>query len=73
MAILALLYNNMSNRGRKEVKKAADDWTIVTADGKPSAHFEHTIVVRKQKADILSTFEYLQEAIKNNPELIDIP
>ncbi|MBK9461716.1 MAG: type I methionyl aminopeptidase [Sphingobacteriales bacterium] len=70
---LVIAIEPMINMGRKEVKKAADDWTIVTADGKPSAHFEHTIVVRKQKADILSTFEYLQEAIKNNPELIDIP
>jgi methionyl aminopeptidase len=40
-----------------------DGWTIQTADGKPSAHYEHTIVVRKNKAEILSTFELIEQAL----------
>lgn len=69
---LVIAIEPMVNMGRKEVKKDSDDWTIVTVDGKPSAHFEHTVSIGKKRADILSTFEYLQEAIKNNPELTDI-
>jgi methionyl aminopeptidase len=44
------------------VKQLKDGWTIVTADAKPSAHFEHTIVVRKQKAEVLSSFELIEKA-----------
>jgi methionyl aminopeptidase len=33
---------------------------------KPSAHFEHTIVVRKGKAEILSSFDFIDEVINNN-------
>ncbi len=62
----------MVNMGKKEIKSLSDDWTIVTIDGKPSAHFEHTVVVRKNKAEILSSFIFLEEAIKNNTELMQI-
>jgi methionyl aminopeptidase len=37
---------------------------VITADKKPSAHFEHTVAVRKGKAEILSTFEYIEEVFK---------
>ena len=40
-----------------------DGWTITTIDNKPSAHFEHTIVVRKGKAEILSSFEEIEKKI----------
>lgn len=70
---LVIAIEPMINMGRKDIRKMNDDWTIVTSDGKPSAHFEHTVVVRKGKADILSTFEYLQAAIQKNPEVIDVP
>jgi methionyl aminopeptidase len=49
--------------GTKNVKQLRDGWTIVTADGKPSAHFEHDVVVRKGKAEVLSTFEFIEEVI----------
>jgi methionine aminopeptidase len=39
----------MINMGTKEVKQLNDGWTVVSRDGKPSAHFEHTIVVRPAK------------------------
>jgi methionyl aminopeptidase len=41
-----------------------DKWTVVTADGKPSAHFEHNIAVIDGKPEILSTFDYVYEALK---------
>jgi methionyl aminopeptidase len=62
----------MVNLGRKEVVQYQDGWTIATKDGKPSAHYEHTIVVRKGKADILSDHTYVLEEIKKNPELLGI-
>ena len=43
----------MINMGVKEIIQLNDGWTIKTADLKPSAHFEHTVVVRKGKAEIL--------------------
>lgn len=56
----------MINMGRKEVKQLADGWTIVTADGKASAHFEHTVaIIEKGEADILSTFEAIEEVLMN--------
>lgn len=54
----------MINLGTKDVKQHRDGWTILTMDGRPSAHFEHTIVVRKGKAGILSTFEWVEEKEK---------
>ena len=56
----------MINMGTKRVKVLRDGWTIVTRDGKPSAHFEHSLVVRKGKADLLSNHEIIEESIKNN-------
>ncbi len=41
-----------------------DDWTIVTADRKPSAHFEHDVAVVNGKPDILSTFDYLEDELE---------
>lgn len=59
----------MVNLGVKEVFYDADGWTVRTKDGKPAAHYEHTICVRKGKADILSTFEPIEQAEKANPNL----
>ena len=56
----------MINMGRKEVKQMKDGWTIRTFDGKPSAHFEHSVVVRKNKAEILSDFEIIDKEIVRN-------
>jgi methionyl aminopeptidase len=60
---MVLAIEPMINMGTKNVKQLRDGWTIVTADGKPSAHFEHDVVVRKGKAEVLSTFEFIEEVI----------
>ncbi len=51
----------MVNMGLRNVKHMPDGWTVVTKDGKPSAHFEHTVVVKKNGVDVLSTFEYIEK------------
>lgn len=53
----------MINAGRAGVKFWEDGWTVSTVDKKTSAHFEHTIAIKKGKADILSTFEYIEEVL----------
>ena len=55
----------MINMGNRDVVQEKDGWTIRTIDRKPSAHFEHTIVVRKGKAEILSTFDYIEEVLNS--------
>lgn len=69
---LVLAIEPMINLGKKDVNQAEDGWTIHTRDRMPSAHFEHSVVVQKNKADILSDHAYLLEAIKNNPDLQEI-
>ena len=61
---LIIAIEPMINLGRKEVSQMRDGWTIVTVDRKPSAHFEHTIVVRKGKVEVLSTFEFIEEKLR---------
>jgi methionyl aminopeptidase len=51
----------MINLGRKDIFQEADGWTIRTSDNQPSAHFEHAIAISKGKADVLSTFQYIEE------------
>lgn len=51
---MVLAIEPMVNMGTHEVKVMKDGWTAVTADGKPSAHFEHSVVVREHGAEILS-------------------
>lgn len=69
---LALAIEPMVNLGKKEVHQADDGWTIHTRDRMPSAHFEHSVVVKKGKADILSDHAYLLAEIKNNPNLQEV-
>jgi methionyl aminopeptidase len=66
---LVIAIEPMINLGVKEVYHGEDGWTIYTQDNKPSAHYEHTICVRKSKADILSSFELVEKAEKENIEL----
>ena len=60
---MTLAIEPMINMGVKEVKQLSDGWTIVTADGKPSAHFEHDVAIVDGKPEILSTFKYVEEAL----------
>ena len=69
---LVVAIEPMINLGVKEIYQDEDGWTIHTRDRKPSAHYEHSVVVRKGKADILSNHAFILDAIKNNPELVEI-
>jgi methionyl aminopeptidase len=54
----------MINMGRKEIVQEKDGWTIRTSDRKNSAHFELAVAVQKGEADILSTFQYIEEILE---------
>lgn len=66
---MVLAIEPMINLGTREVMTLDDNWTVVTADRKPSAHFEHTTVVRKGKGEALSDFTPIEAAERNNQEL----
>ena len=51
----------MINLGSRHLVFEEDGWTTRTLDRKPSAHFEHSVAIRKGKADILSSFEYIEQ------------
>jgi methionyl aminopeptidase len=61
---MVLAIEPMINMGTKNVKHEKDGWTITTADGKPSAHYEHDVVVRKGKAEVLSSYAEIEEVLK---------
>ncbi len=63
---LVLCIEPMINMGKKEVVQDKDGWTIRTRDNKPSAHFEHTVVIKANKPEFLSTYEYIEEVLKQN-------
>lgn len=65
---LVIAIEPMINMGKYNVVQEADGWTIRTSDRMPSAHFEHTIAVKKNKAIILSSFDEIEEVIKRNKE-----
>jgi methionyl aminopeptidase len=56
----------MINLGKRGVMQERDGWTIKTVDQKPSAHFEHAIAIRKDKADILSSFDAIEQVLNHN-------
>jgi len=60
---LVLAIEPMINLGTADVAQLEDGWTIVTLDGKPSAHFEHDVAIVGGKPEILSTFKYVYEAL----------
>ncbi|OFY58196.1 MAG: type I methionyl aminopeptidase [Bacteroidetes bacterium RBG_19FT_COMBO_42_10] len=60
---LVICIEPMINMGIRETIQMTDGWTIKTADGKPSAHFEYAVAVDKGKADVLTTFEFIEEVL----------
>jgi methionyl aminopeptidase len=60
---LVIAIEPMINMGKRSIIQENDGWTIRTADNLPSAHFEHTIAIGKNKADILSSFEFIEEIL----------
>lgn len=53
----------MINLGKRQIVQEDDGWTIRTIDNKVSAHYEHTVAVRKGEADILSSFKFVEEVL----------
>lgn len=74
---LVIAIEPMINLGKKEVRVGEDGWTVITKDLLPSAHFEHSIAVRKGGVDILSDYSIIEEEIKKNKNIeqlsINIP
>lgn len=60
---LTIAIEPMINMGTERVLTDVDDWTIITADGKVSAHFEHDVAVVNGQPEVLSTFKYIEEAL----------
>lgn len=56
----------MINLGSKNVVFENDGWTVRTKDRKPSAHFEHCIAIRPDGPDILSSFKFIEEVLRDN-------
>jgi methionyl aminopeptidase len=54
----------MINLGKRQIVQEADGWTIRTSDRMPSAHFELAVAVDTGKADVLSTFSYIEDVLK---------
>lgn len=69
---LVIAIEPMINKGSKHVRQASDGWTILTKDGQPSAHYEHTIAVMDGKTETLSDHGIVMEALKNNPEIRNV-
>lgn len=66
---LVIAIEPMVNMGTKNVIQDRDGWTIRTGDGKVSMHYEHTIVINKEGADVLSSFETIVKAEQQNSNL----
>lgn len=62
---LCIAIEPMVTLGSRKIYMEKDGWTVRTQDNKYAAHFEHTIAVLKGKADILSSFEFIEEVLEN--------
>ena len=60
---LVIAIEPMINIGTRRIRQLNDGWTIVTADKKPSAHFEHNVAIINGKTEVLSTFQYIEEEL----------
>lgn len=60
---LVICIEPMINMGRKETVQMRDGWTVKTIDGEPSAHFEYAVAVDKGRADVLTTFKFIEEVL----------
>lgn len=62
----------MINQGTRQVIQLKDGWTVITSDRKISAHFEHTVAIGEEKAEILSSFKEIEIAISKNKNITEI-
>lgn len=69
---LVIAIEPMINLGKRKVKSLRDGWTIITADRKASAHFEHDVAVVDGQPEILSTFKFVDEAISKNADILPL-
>jgi methionyl aminopeptidase len=60
---MVLAIEPMINLGTRNIRQLSDGWTIITADGKPSAHFEHDVAIVDGKPEILSSYAFIEEAL----------
>ena len=60
---LVIAIEPMINMGTRDIMQHSDGWTITTLDKKPSAHFEHTVVVLEGEAEILSSFKEIENTL----------
>lgn len=63
---LCIAIEPMITMGGRSIYIERDGWTVRTVDHKPAAHFEHSIAVRPKGAEILSTFEFIEEVLTAN-------
>ena len=63
---LCIAIEPMITLGSPEIQLMEDRWSVITRDGKPAAHFEHTIAIHHGKAEILSSFEGIEEVERQN-------
>lgn len=69
---LVIAIEPMVNLGNKEVRTDRDGWTVFAKDRRPSAHYEHTVAVRKGAADILSDHRLIEQAVRKNPNVQEV-
>ena len=62
----------MVNMGKKDIYTKKDNWTIATQDGTPSVHFEHTVLVKPGKAELLTSYTEIEAAMQANSELAKV-
>lgn len=62
---MCLCIEPMVNQGSRNIVIEADGWTCRTRDRKPSAHYEHTVAIIEGRTEVLTTFDYIQEVLKD--------
>lgn len=62
---MAICIEPMITLGKRQISMDRDGWTIRTCDAKPAAHFEHQLVITANGAEVLSTYQFIEEALKS--------
>lgn len=62
---MCLCIEPMVNMGSRNIVIESDGWTCRTRDRKPSAHYEHTLAIIDGKTEVLTTFDYIEEVLKD--------
>jgi methionyl aminopeptidase len=69
---MVLCIEPMINLGKRHIVQGRDGWTIRTADGKPSAHYEHMVAIRESGPEVLSTFKFIEEVLPLQPKNLNL-